>query len=74
MEKLLSVTDIMDRYQCSRQTAVRHIRRMEHMVRPYMVTERALTAYERARTVQPPELIRAEMRRRKALRRLAQAE
>lgn len=61
MERLLSVSDIMDRYQCSRQTAVRHIQRMEHLERPYMVTEKALAAYERSRTVNPPELIRAAM-------------
>lgn len=61
MERLLSVRDLMDRYQCSRQTAVRHMQRMEHMERPYMVTERALSAYEKSRTVNPPELVRAAM-------------
>jgi len=61
MERLLSVRDLMDRYQCSRQTAVRHMQRMEHMERPYMVTERALNAYEKSRTVNPPELVRAAM-------------
>ena len=61
MERLLSVQDIMNRYQCSRQTAVRHIRRMEHMEKPLMVTEKALTAYERRKTVRPPEVIKAEM-------------
>lgn len=61
MERLLSVRDLMDRYQCSRQTAVRHMRKMEHMERPYMVTERALNAYEKSRTVNPPELVRAAM-------------
>lgn len=61
MERLLSVRDLMDRYQCSRQTAIRHMQRMEHMERPYMVTERALNAYEKSRTVNPPELVRAAM-------------
>ena len=61
MEKLLSVADIMNRYQCSRQTAVRHIKRMEHMEKPLMVTEKAVTAYERRKTVRPPEVIRSEM-------------
>lgn len=61
MDKLLSVRDLMARYQCSRQTAVRHMRRMEHMERPYMVTEKALTAYEASRTVNPPEVVRAAM-------------
>lgn len=70
MEKLYSVSDLMDRYQCSRQTAIRHIQKMEHLERPYMVTERALAAYERSRTVRPPELIRQEMRMNK-LRRMA---
>lgn len=61
MEKLLSVKDIMVRYQCSRQTAIRYIRQMEHMERPYMVTERAVTEWDRSRTVRPPEVIRREM-------------
>lgn len=61
MEKLLSVKDIMARYQCSRQTAIRYIRQMEHMERPYMVTERAVTEWDRSRTVRPPEVIRREM-------------
>ena len=54
MERLLSVKDIMARYQCSRQTAIRYIKQMEHMERPYTVTERA---------VRPPEVIRREMLR-----------
>ncbi len=61
MERLLSVRDLMDRYQCSRQTAIRHMQKMEHLERPYMVTERALNAYEKSRTVNPPELVRAAM-------------
>ena len=71
MEKLLSVSDIMTRYQCSRQTAIRYMLKMEHQERPYMVTERALLAWEKSRTVNPPELIRAEMMRRKLMRRMA---
>lgn len=61
MENLLSVRDIMNRYQCNRDTAIRHIRRMEHMEKPYMVTESAVMAYESRKTVKPPEVIRAEM-------------
>ena len=61
MERLLSVADLMVRYQCSRQTAIRHMQKMEHLERPYMVTERALAAYEKSRTVNPPEVIRAAM-------------
>ena len=71
MERLLSVADMMDRYQCSRQTAIRYMRKMEHQERPYMVTEKALKAWEDSRTVNPPDLIRAEMRRRKVMRRFA---
>lgn len=71
MERLLSVQDLMERYQCSRQTAIRYMRKMEHQERPYMVTEKALRAWEQSRTVNPPELIRAEMRRQKVMRRFA---
>lgn len=71
MERLLNVADIMDRYKCSRQTAIRYMRKMEHQEKPYAVTERALAEWERSRTVQPPELIRQEMRRQKMMRRFA---
>ena len=71
MERLFSVKDLMDRYQCSRQTAIRYMRKMEHQERPYMVTEKALRAWEQSRTVNPQELIRAEMRRQKVMRRFA---
>ena len=70
MERLLSVHDLMERYQCSRQTAIRHMQKMEHMEKPYMVTEKALAAYEKSRTVNPPELIRAEMMRERMRRRI----
>ena len=63
MERLLSVKDLMERYQCSRQTAVRHIRRMEHLEKPLMVRASVLEADERKRTVRPPEAIREEMMR-----------
>lgn len=69
MDRLLSVADLMDRYQCSRQTAIRHMQKMEHMEKPYMVTEKALTAYERSRTVRPPEVVRREMLMNKMRRR-----
>ena len=71
MERLLSVQDLMDRYQCSRQTAVRYMQKMEHMERPYMVRASVLEAWERSRTVQPPDVIRAEMMRAKMMRRMA---
>lgn len=61
MERLFSVKDMMDRYQCSRQTAIRHMQKMEHQERPYMVRQSVLEAWERSRTVRPPEEIRREM-------------
>ena len=71
MERLLSVADLMNRYQCSRQTAIRYMQKMEHMEKPYMVRASVLEAWERSRTVQPPEVIRAEMMREKMMRRMA---
>ena len=71
MERLLTVNDIMARYGKSRQTAIRYIKQMEHQEKPYAVTERAVRAWDESRTVNPPAKIRAEMRRQKALRRLA---
>ena len=68
MERLLSVKDMMERYQCSRQTASRYMRKMEHQENPLRVTEKAVTAWERSRTVVPAEVIRAEMMRRKLQR------
>ena len=61
MERLVSVENIMERYQCSRQTAARYMRAMEHMEKPLMVTEKALAAWERSRTVRPAEVVRQEM-------------
>ena len=71
MERLLSVADLMDRYQCSRQTAIRYMQKMEHQEKPYMVRETVLAAWERERTVKPPEVIRAEMMKARLARRLA---
>ena len=71
MEKLLSVADMMERYQCSRQTAIRYIRKMEHQEKPYKVRQSVVEAWDRSRTVNPPELIRAEMMRQKLMRRMA---
>ena len=71
MERLLSVSDLMDRYQVSRQTAVRYIRKLEHLEKPYMVRESVLKAWEQSRTVNPPEVTRAEMMRRKLAKRFA---
>ena len=45
--------NLMERYQCSRQTATRYIRQMEHMEKPFMVKESVLSAWERSKTVRP---------------------
>ena len=71
MEKLLSVADMMARYQCSRQTAIRYMQKMEHMEKPYMVRQSVVEAWDRSRTVRPAEEIRAEMIRAKMMRRMA---
>ena len=71
MEQLLNVADLMDRYKCSRQTAIRYMQKMEHLEKPYMVRASVLEAWERARTVRPPEEIRREMMRAKLMRRMA---
>jgi len=71
MEKLLSVADMMARYQCSRQTAIRYMQKMEHMEKPYMVRQSVVEAWDRSRTVRPAEEIRAEMMRAKLMRRMA---
>lgn len=70
MERLFSVSDIMARYQCSRQTAIRYMQKMEHQERPYMVRQSVLEEWDRSRTVKPPEVIRREMIRNK-IRRMA---
>ena len=61
MEPLLSVKDMMNRYKCSRQTAIRYILKMEHQEKPYMVRQSVVEAWDRSRTVRPPEEIRREM-------------
>jgi len=71
MERLLSVQDLMNRYSCSRQTAIRYMQKMEHMEKPYMVRQSVVEAWDRSRTVRPAEEIRAEMMRAKMMRRMA---
>lgn len=71
MEKLLSVADMMARYQCSRQTAIRYIKQMEHQERPYMVRQSVLEEWDRSRTVRPASEIRREMARQRMMRRMA---
>ena len=71
MERLLSVKDMMARYGCSRQTAIRYMLKMEHQEKPYMVRQSVVEAWDRSRTVMPAEAIRAEMIRQKLMRRMA---
>lgn len=71
MERLLSVADMMDRYQCSRQTAIRYIQKMEHQEKPYMVRASVVEAWDRSRTVRPPEVIRQEIITERMKRRMA---
>lgn len=54
MERLFSVQDVCARYQCKAATARKYMRDMEHMESPLMVTERAVAAWERRKTL-PPE-------------------
>lgn len=61
MEQLLDVRDMMARYKCSRQTAIRYMQKMEHQERPYMVRVSVVEAWDRSRTVRPAEEIRREM-------------
>lgn len=71
MERLLSVADLMERYQCSRQTAIRYMQKLEHMEKPYMIRASVLEAWERERTVKPAEVIRQEMMRARLAKRFA---
>ena len=71
MERLLNVKAMMERYGCSRQTAIRYMQQMEHQEKPYMVRQSVVEAWDRSRTVNPPEVVRAEMRRQKLMRRMA---
>lgn len=61
MARLLSVKKVMERYQCSRQTAVRYMRRLEHMEKPLTIKESVLDQWDLDRTVKPPEVVRHEM-------------
>ena len=64
MERLVTVQAMAERYGCSLATARKYIRDMEHMECPLMVSEQAVRAWERRKTIQPAWLIRQEMRRR----------
>ena len=60
MERLYSVKDITERYQVKPPTARKLMRDMAHMVRPLMVSERAVIEWERRKTV-PPESVTREL-------------
>ena len=53
MDRLLSVNDVMDRYQCSANTARSRMRQMPHMEKPLMVSERAVRDWEAGKMVYP---------------------
>lgn len=63
MDRLFSVNDICARYQCKAATARKYIRDMEHMESPLMVTERAVAAWERRKTLPPERETRQLMRK-----------
>ena len=65
MERLLSVKDIQERYQCNPATARKYIRQMEHIEKPLMVSERAVSTWEKRKLIMPDYMIRQEMKRRK---------
>ena len=71
MEQLLSVKDMQARYQCSRQTAIRYMLKMEHQEKPYMVRASVVEAWDRSRTVKPAEVIREELMMQRLNRRRA---
>ena len=53
VKRLLSADDIAERYQCSKKTAARYMRKMPHMEKPLRVTEQAVEAWELGRTFEP---------------------
>lgn len=63
MEKLFSVADICGRYQCKPTTARKYMRQMAHMESPLMVSERAVAAWERGKTVPPEDVTRELLRK-----------
>lgn len=66
MDKLLSVKDICERYQCKSVTARKYMRDMPHMETPLMVSERAVMEWERRKTLPPEREIRKSLRRKGA--------
>ena len=64
MERLLSVKDIQERYQCNPATARKYMREMLHMEKPLMVSERAVSDWEKRKLIMPDYMIRQRMKRR----------
>ena len=64
MDRLYSVKDIQNRYQCNPATARKYMRQMEHMEQPLMVSERAISEWEKRKLTMPDWMIRQEMKRR----------
>lgn len=63
MDRLYSVKDICARYQCKAATARKYMRDMEHIENPLMVSERAVAAWERRKTMPPENETRMLMRK-----------
>lgn len=63
MERLYSVKDICARYQVKPVTARKFMRDMDHIEAPLMVSERAIAAWERRKTLPPESLTRAAIRK-----------
>lgn len=63
MDRLLSVKDVCARYQVKPATARKFMRDMEHMEAPLMVTERAVAAWERRKTLPPESVTRQHQRK-----------
>lgn len=64
MDRLYTVQDICARYQCKPVTARKYMRDMAHMESPLMVTERAVSDWERRKTLPPESATRQIMRKR----------
>ena len=68
MDRLYSVQDICDRFQCKPATARKYMRDMAHMESPLMVSERALKEWEQRKTF-PPESATRRMLKERGCRR-----
>ena len=63
MKKLLTVSDIQERYQLKSATTARsYMRQMEHMEKPLRVTEAAVERWEENKTINPAEKAERRMR------------